>query len=205
MACARGHPTTTEEITMGLLPQWREVVAAPGVVVAPRRATALAADGRAGRAARDRHVRRHRAGADPDGLRPQHRHPDERHRHADLLRRHRRQGAELPGLELRLHRRGDRRHGVCRQGGQRQHRRRAGRHHRLRRGLCADRPGRAWPSARAGSSAHAAGGHRRGGGGDRPEPGRHPDQEHGGQRLRRLDAGRDLRQRRRWWRCSRAA
>jgi hypothetical protein len=51
-----------------------------------RRAPALAADRGHGRAARHRDVRRHRAGAHPDGLRPQRRDPDERHRHADLLR-----------------------------------------------------------------------------------------------------------------------
>ena len=98
-----------------------------------RRAAAVAADRGARRAARDRDVRRHRAGAAADGLRPQRRHPDERRRHADLLRRRRRPGAELPRLELRLHRRRHRGHRLRRPGAEPQPRRRARRHHRLRR------------------------------------------------------------------------
>ena len=45
-------------------------------------------------------------------------------------------------------------------------------------------------------AADAAGRHRRGRRGDRPQPGVDPDQEHGAHRLRHLDAGADLRQRR---------
>ena len=54
-------------------------------------------------------------------------------------------------------------------------------------------------------AADAAGRHRRGGRGDRPQPGRHADQEHGADRLRRLDAGRHLRLRRPGRGVSRAA
>ena len=170
-----------------------------------RRAPALAADRRHGRAARDRHVRRHRAGAHPDGLRPQPGHPDERHRHAHLLPDGGRQGAQLPGVELRLHRRGHRGHRLRRPGRQRQPRRGAGRHRRLRRALHAHRPRRDGHRHRLDRAPHAAGGDRRRGRRDRPEPGRHPDQEHGAHRLRRLDAGRHLRLRGAAWRCSRAA
>ena len=51
-------------------------------------------------------------------------------------------GGKVPsylGSSLRLHRRGDRRHRLRAARAQRQHRRGAGRHHRLRRGLRADR------------------------------------------------------------------
>jgi putative pyrimidine permease RutG len=65
--------------------------------------------------------------------------------------------------------------------------------------------GRAWRWAPAGSSADAAGGHRLGGRGDRPEPGAIPIKNMAPTDLRRLDAGHHLRQRGGWWRCSRAA
>jgi hypothetical protein len=87
-----------------------------GGVIAPDERLPWPQTGGDGRAARHRDVRRHGAGAHPHGLRSQHRHPHERRRHADLLPDHRRQGAQLPGLQLRLHRRGDRGHGLCRQG-----------------------------------------------------------------------------------------
>ena len=57
----------------------------------------------------------------------------------------------------------------------------------------ADRRAGAGHRHRLDRALHAAGGHRRGGGGDRPEPGQHPGQEHGGEQLRQLDAGRHLR------------
>ena len=101
-----------------------------------------------------------------------------------------------PGRGARRHRRlrpdlhADRRAGGAHQRAP--HQRGAGarpRGHRGRR----SRAGRGRALDRA---ADAAGGHRRGGRGDRPQPRERADQEHGADRLRHLDAGRDLRQRR---------
>ena len=72
----------------------------------------------------------------------------------------------------------------------------AGRHHRLRRGLCRDRPRRHGGRHALDRAADAAGGDRRRGGRDRPQPRDHSGEEHGADRLRCLDAGRDLPQRR---------
>ena len=96
--------------------------------------------------------------------------------------------------------------GYAGRGAEREHRRGAGRHHRLRRGLRADRrswcrrSARGWierlmPPVVTGAVVAVIGLNLR----------QHPGQEHGGQQLRRVDAGRHLRLRRRWWRCSRAA
>ena len=60
----------------------------------------------------------------------------------------------------------------------------------------ADRPRRHGGRHALGRAADAAGRHRRGRGGDRPQPRLHPDQEHGADRLRFLDAGGHLRQHR---------
>jgi hypothetical protein len=69
--------------------------------------------------------------------------------------------------------------GYAGKGRQRQPGRGAGRHHRLRCALHADRPGGHGHRHRLDRAPDAARGHRRRGGRDRPEPGRHPDQEHG--------------------------
>ena len=107
-----------------------------------RRKAVLAQERGHGRAARGRHVRLHGAGAAADGVRSERRHPDVGHRHADLLSVRGRAGAELPGVQFRLHRRRHRRHRLCGRRRQRQYRRGAGRHHRLRPGLYPDRPDR---------------------------------------------------------------
>ena len=62
-----------------------------------------------------------------------------RHRHADLLRDRRRPRAELPRLELRVHRRRDRRHRLRAATARTRTSRGARRHHRLRRRVRADR------------------------------------------------------------------
>ena len=70
------------------------------------RTAALGSDDRDGVPARAGHVRRHGRRPDLDGVRPESGYPLLRHRHADLLRRCRRRGTQLPRLELRLHRAG---------------------------------------------------------------------------------------------------
>ncbi len=113
---------------------WKFKQPADGIVVAPEERLPWPQTGGAGHPARRGDVRRHGARPPADGLRRQHRGADERRRHADLLRRRRRPGAELSRLVLLLHRRGHRRHRLCRPGRtEPQHRRGAGRHCRLRR------------------------------------------------------------------------
>ena len=153
----------------------------------PRRAPALAPDGGHGPAARGGHVRRHGAGTAADGLRSEHRHPDVGGGHADLLLHRARPGAQLSGLELCLHQRGDRGDRLCRRRAERQSAGGAGRDHRLRGAVRADRADRQRGRYALDRTADAAGGDRCRGGGDRPESGAGGGQGRQRQRFRPLD------------------
>ena len=78
--------------------------------------------------------------------------------------------AELPRLELRVHRRRRRRDRLCRDGSEPEHRGRPRRHRRGRRALRGHRPGRHGGRLPVGRVPHAAGRHRRDRRGHRPQP-----------------------------------
>ena len=118
-----------------------------------------------------RDVRLDGIGAHHHGLRPEHGNLLFRRRHAVVLPRHRRPAAELSRLELRLHRRRDRRNRLCGERSQSEHPGRARRNHCCGRPLRGDRPRRAVLGHRMGREADAAGAHRCDCCGDRAQSG----------------------------------
>lgn len=142
----------------------------------------------------------HRAAA--DGVRSQCCGPVLRRRHVDLLRHRRRTRAELSRIELRLHRRCPRRHGLCRAGAEPEHLRCARRHRRSRGALRRDCADRDVVGRRLGRAPDAAGRHRRRGRRNRSQP--RAGRGQGGERqcVRHLDRACDRSHHRRGRRCS---
>src|SRR4051794_7144301 len=123
----------------------------------------------------------------PIRLRSEHLHLLLRHRHASVLPRPRRAAALLSRLELRLHRRRHRRHGICRQRPQSEHPARARRHRRRGGRLRDHRPHRACLRHGLAREADAAGLDRRNRRGDRAQPRRRRGERRVGLRLRYPD------------------